>query len=131
MQFLLTLHGEVRWLVALVGAVALVRFGWGWLRGADHRGLDRGLMAAFTGLLDLNFLLGLVLLVGLGGGLPGYRVEHAVTMILAVSAAHLSAIWRHSGDDARKFRNNLLVIAAALLLVVTGVLRLRGGWVFR
>ena len=129
MQHLLKIHGEIRWLVALVAVIALVRFAYGWARRADYKGLDRGLMSAFTGLLDLNLLLGLVLLFGLGG-MPGNRIEHAMTMLLAVVAAHASAAWRKSDDAVKKFRNNLLVVILALVFVATGVLRLRGGWIF-
>ena len=129
MDWILTLHGEVRWLVALVGGAAAIRCAYGWARGADHRGLDRGLMAAFTGLLDLNFLLGLVVFVMLGG-FTAARLEHVVTMLLAVTAAHASAAWRRSEDAALKFRNNLIVLVAALAMVAVGVIRLRGGWIF-
>jgi hypothetical protein len=131
MQFLLRFHGEVRWLVATVGVAAIVRFAWGAFARVRFGGIDRALMAAFTGLLDLNVLLGLILLFGLPGGLFGYRVEHAATMLLAVVTAHLSAIWRRSDDDARKFRNYLLLVVVALILVVTAIVRLRGHWVFR
>lgn len=130
MDFLLMLHGGIRWLVALVAVVAIVRYGLGLLQNLAYGRLDRGLMAAFTGLLDLNFLLGLILLFGLGGGFPMHRVEHAVTMLLAVIVAHSSAAWRKSEDASRKFRNNLIVIVLALVLVIVGVVRLRGGWVF-
>ncbi len=130
MTFLLKLHGEFRWLVVLIGAIAAIKFAVGWLRGSEFKGMDRGLMAAFTGLLDLNLLMGLILLFGLGGGMISHRMEHAVTMILAVVAAHLSAIWRRKGDSATRFRNNLALIVVALALVTVGVLRLRGGWIF-
>ena len=130
MTFLLMLHGELRWVFALVAVVAIVKFAAGWIRRTEFKGMDRGLMAAFTGLLDLNLLLGLVLLFGMGTGMLGYRVEHATTMFLAVVAAHLSAIWRRSDDSTRKFRNNLIVVVLASALVVVGVLRLRGGWIF-
>ena len=129
-DFLLTLHGEIRWLVALVAVVAIVKYGLGLWQKQSYGPMDRGLIAAFTGLLDLNFLLGLILLFGLGGGFPMHRIEHAVTMLLAVIVAHSSAAWCKSDDATRKFRNNLIVIVLALVLVVVGVIRLRGGWVF-
>lgn len=130
MGFILTLHGELRWLVVAVAIVALIKFGVGLARNANYTGMDRGLMSAYTILLDVNFLLGLVLLFGSGGGFTAGRIEHAVTMILALAAAHSSAMWRRSDDDAKKFRNNLLVLVLSLVLVVVGVVRLRGGWVF-
>lgn len=130
MDFVLTLHGLMRWLIALVAVIALVRFALGWLNKMPYASMDRGLMAGYTGLLDLNLLLGLILLIGLGGGFPQERVEHAVTMVLAVVVAHVSAAWRKSDDATKKFRNNLMVVAVSMALVVLGVIRLRGGWVF-
>lgn len=130
MTFLLKFHGEMRWLVVLVGAIAIIKFASGWLRGADFEKLDRVLMLVFTILLDLNLLLGLALLFGLPGEWVPFRLEHATTMLLAVVAVHLSAMWRGSDDSAKKFRNNLIVILAAMALVAVGVIRLRGGWVF-
>lgn len=130
MAFILTLHGEVRWLVALFAVLAIVRFGLGLIRNSPYTGMDRGIIAAYTGLMDVNLLLGLVLLVGLGGGLPAARLEHAVTMILAVAVAHLNAIWRKSDDAQLKFRNNLIVVLASITLVIAGVIRLRGDWLF-
>jgi uncharacterized membrane protein YphA (DoxX/SURF4 family) len=129
-DFILTLHGLIRWLIALVAVIALVRFALGWLNKMPYASMDRGLMAGYTGLLDLNLLLGLILLLGLGGGFPPERVEHAVTMILAVVIAHASAAWRKADDGTKKFRNNLIVVAVSMALVVLGVIRLRGGWLF-
>ena len=54
MSFVLKLHGELRWLVALVAVIAIVKFGVGWALRTEFKAIDRGLMAAFTGLLDLN-----------------------------------------------------------------------------
>jgi hypothetical protein len=130
MDFLLTLHGEIRWILALIAVVAIVRFAMGWLRGVEYKGMDRGLMAVYTGFLDLNFLLGLILLFGLGGGFPAQRIEHAVTMFIAVGVAHSAAAWRKSDDAALKFRNNLIVVVVSLLIVILGVIRLRGGWLW-
>lgn len=130
MTFLQTIHGEIRWLVALVAVIALVKFALGWFRNESYTSLDRGLMTAFTVTLDTNLLLGLILLFALPGGFPMYRIEHATTMILAVIVGHASAAWRRSDDDTKKFRNNLGVIVVALALVLVGVIRLRGGWVW-
>jgi hypothetical protein len=130
MAFLLKFHGEMRWLVMLVGAVAAIKFATGWLRGADFKKLDRILMLVFTILLDLNLLMGLTLLFSLPGEWVPIRLEHATTMLLAVIAVHLSAMWRASDDSAGKFRNNLIVILVAMALVAVGVIRLRGGWIW-
>jgi hypothetical protein len=128
-QFILEIHGLVRWLVAFMAIVAIIKFALGWLRQMPYTAADRGIMSAYTGLLDTNMLLGLILFFGLGG-FPMNRIEHASTMIGAVVVAHLSAIWRKSDDSAKKFRNNLIVIVVSIILIVYAVVQLRGGWVF-
>ena len=130
MAFVLEIHGLVRWLVALVAIVAIIKFALGWLRNMPFTPADRGIMSAYTGLMDLNLLLGLILLFGLGGGFPMHRIEHATTMIIAVVVAHLSAIWKKSDDAAKKFRNYLIVVVVSIILIVMAVIRLRGGWTF-
>lgn len=133
MALLQTIHGELRWLLILVAVVAVIRFGWGWLGRASYDRLDRGLLAAFSGLLDLNVTLGIILLLWRGvleSVWPAIRLEHGVTMLLAAFVVHLSARWRDMADDKRRFRNNLLVVLAAVVLIVVGVVRLRGGWVY-
>ena len=130
MQFLLTFHGEMRWLVLLAALLVAGRSIFGLIRGLDFGKGDRILMSVLVGLLDLNLLLGLILLAGGPGGLAPYRLEHAVTMILAVLAAHSWAIWRRFPNSALKFRNTLIVVVLVLVLVCLGVYRLRGGFVF-
>jgi hypothetical protein len=113
-----------------MAVVAIVKFALGWLRNMPFTAADRGIMSAYTGLMDLNLLLGLILLFGLGNGFPMYRIEHATTMIAAIVVAHLSAIWKKSDDAAKKFRNYLIVVVVSLALVVAAVVQLRGGWTF-
>jgi hypothetical protein len=130
MNFVLTLHGDIRWLVALVAVVAIVKFAVGWLGKKEYTPLDRRLMSGLTILMDVNLLLGLILLFGLEGGFPMERIEHATTMFLAIVVMHSSAAWRKSDDAQKKFRNNLIAVVVALALVLTAVIRLRGGWTF-
>jgi hypothetical protein len=130
MEMLLRIHGDMRWLVLLAALFVIATSIAGLLRRAEFGPLHRVGMTVFTILLDLNMLMGLILLFTLPGGLAPRRIEHATTMILAVVVAHLSAIWRRSDDSARKLRNNVVVVVVALALVFVGVIRLRGGWVF-
>ena len=130
MNIIFTIHGLWRWLVAVVGLIAIIKFAYGWFSKSAYMPLDRRVMSLFTISMDINVLLGLILLFGLGGGFPPSRLEHATTMILAAIVAHLSAIWRKSPNSNVKFRNNLIVVIVALLLVIGGVIRLRGGWMF-
>lgn len=129
MNILLMAHSGVRWLILLVAVIAIVKYAVGWLRRGTYQGMDRGLMAGFNGLMDLQGTLGLVFLVwnGLSGvGFPGYRIAHAVIMIAAMSVAHLSSRWKNA-DDMTRFRNNLFVIVGSLILIFVGISVLPGG----
>ncbi len=130
MDYLLTIHGLVRWLVALVALVAIIRSVMGLVQKQAYTSRDRSLISVYTIVMDINLLLGLILLFGLGGGFPMARIEHATTMFIAIVIAHSTAAWRKSDDSAKKFRNNLIAVVASLLFIFMGVIRLRGGWTF-
>jgi hypothetical protein len=130
MLIILMFHSILRWLIVIVAVVAIVKFAMGWLRGGAFKGMDRGLASGFSGLIDLQVTLGVIYLIwdGLAGsGFPMYRIEHAVTMIVAAVVAHLPAMWKKAEDKIR-FRNSLFVILAVLVIVYLGVARLPGGW---
>ncbi len=130
MNILFVTHSHLRWLVLLVAVAAVVKFAIGWLRGGEFKGMDRGLAAAASGMIDLQATLGLILMIwtGLAGvGFPMFRIEHATTMIIAAVVAHLPARWKNAADKVR-FRNTLFCILGALLLIYVGVMRLPGGW---
>ncbi len=129
MSMLMRVHGDIRWLVAIVAAAVVIKFLIGWLGKKQYAPLDKTLLLVYTILMDINVLLGLILLF-FAGGFSGARLEHATTMILAAIAAHMTAVWRKSTDSSTKYRNQLLMVALSLLLVVMGVIRLRGGFTF-
>lgn len=129
MDLLITLHGEVRWLVLLVALVALVKFILGYVQAKEYTATDKKIMLAYTILFDIQVLLGLIIIL-FGGGLNPHRIEHATTMIIALVVVHLNVRWRGSSDSKKVFRNNTIVILISLALVLLGVIRLRGGWIF-
>jgi len=130
MSFLLNTHSGIRWLIVIIGVLAIVKFTFGWLRGGKFTGMDRGLSSGFSGLMGLQVLSGVIFLfwTGLtGAGFPALRIEHTVTMLISAVVAHLPMRWREAADRLR-FRNILLAIVASLVLVYLGVARLPGGW---
>ena len=127
MEFIVGIHSLVRWLAVIVAVVAVVRYALVMASKAQPSGMDRGLISGYTGLLDLNVLLGLILIIGLGFTTP--RIEHAVTNIIAVVVAHIFAQRAKKIEDPKiKARTNLLGIVISLAIVVVGV-ALVGGWV--
>lgn len=130
MDLVLVLHSYVRWLVVVVAVIAAVKFLMGWLQKQKPAAMDRGLMSAFSGLVDLQVLLGVVLLVG-SGVYSMQRIEHTFTMVVVALVAHLPMRWRKA-DSPNVFRNNFLVIGAVVLLVIAGIASLPGNrWVLR
>lgn len=130
MDTLLEIHSIVRWLIVVVGAVAAIKFVVGWLRETPFSGMDRGLSSGFSGLIDLQVVLGLAFLIWsgvTGAGFPRVRLEHTFIMIIAAVVAHLPARWKEASDKIR-FRNSFLAVVGTLLLIVAGVALLPGGW---
>ena len=128
MNILLASHSILRWVILLVAVIAILVFLISWLRRSQLNGVDRGLMSGFSGLMDLQATIGIVLLIwgGLGGlGFPAYRIEHGLIMILAAVVAHLSARWKNAEEPLR-YRNYFLVILGSLFLVLIGISVLPG-----
>jgi hypothetical protein len=130
LNVLLEVHSLVRWIIVAISLIALVWFVLVWLRGLRNEQADRGLMAAFSGLIDVQVLLGVIYILWsgfAGAGFPRYRLEHAVTMIVAAVVAHLSARWRQA-DAPIRARNNAALIVLVLVIVAVGVSLLPQGW---
>ena len=121
MNFLYQAHSGLRYLVLLAAVIALVALGIGLASGrAAPRG--RVFALAFTGLLDLQVLLGLGLVIG--GIFYGALMGHIVMMVLAAVVAHASSIMaRRSGDDERRAtRLRFIGVVVALVLIVGGIM---------
>ncbi len=126
MGFVLTVHSIVRWLVVIVAVIAVVRYALVMAGRAQPSGMDRGLMSGYTGLLDLNVLLGLILIIGLG--FTAQYIEHAVTNIIGVAVAHIFAQRARKMEEAQlKARTSLLGVVISLVIIIVGV-ALVGGW---
>ena len=128
MDILRTIHGEWRWFVAIVAVIVIVKFALGLIQKSEYKQLDRRLMSVLVILIDINLLMGLILLFS--RGFDRVAVEHATTMLIALVLAHSNAAWRKSEDSAKKFRNNLIVVVVVLALVFVGVMRIRGTFFF-
>ncbi|MBS1811249.1 MAG: hypothetical protein JST84_24005 [Acidobacteria bacterium] len=128
MDILLKSHAHFRWIVVLVAIIALVVFLLTWLQNKESK-LDRTLMAIFLGCLDLQWLMGLILLIytATTSGLQRRHWEHGVTMTLALAVGHFSAKWKKAPAPIRA-RNYLIVLVVIILLIVAGVAVYPNGW---
>jgi len=129
MVILLEIHSILSWIIVVVGFIAIIKFLIGWARKSEFGKMDRRLSSGFSGLIDLQVTLGSLyfLITGFGGvGFPLFRIEHLVTMLIAVFVAHAPAMFRKRAVN--KFIVSFFAVIGALLLIYIGVARLPGGW---
>ena len=127
---LLESHSGIRWLIVLAAIAAIVFFGYNWLAKKTNQKPARILTAAYSGLLDLQVLLGFVFMIytGLNGaGFPRFRLEHMFMMVVAAVVAHLPSR-SLKAEKENAYRNTLFAIIGSLLLIYVGVALLPGGW---
>ena len=120
------MHSGVRWLVVLVTVIALVKLAIGVMQKQPYDNLTRRIMLAFSGLITVQWLLGIILLLVLGTFNSGAIWGHAGVMTVAVAVSHMHNRWKKS-DDATRNRMSLMIVAAVLVLVFVGV-TLVNGW---
>jgi hypothetical protein len=134
---LLTLHSWLRWVVLLLGLLAVVRAmagrgGRPWSHGDDAIG------KWFVATLDTQFLIGLLLYVWLSpitraaladfgaamrnGGLRFFAVEHLVGMVIAIALAHVGRVKiRAATDDRRRHSIAAVYFGIALLVLLASI----------
>jgi hypothetical protein len=131
MDIIQFLHSWARWLVLIVSIVALVYLALRLFGGNAWDALASRLMSAFSSLVGLQWLIGLLLLI-VRGSQTGFGVryywEHLTLMTLALIVAHGHFMWRrHEMPDRTRYTRNLLTILVVLLLVVVGIMALPEG----
>ena len=119
MNFLDQTHSGLRFLVLLAGLGALIALAIGGFSGRPVRAA-RGLTSAFTGLLDLQILLGVALVIG--GIFYGALIGHLTLMLVAAVVAHVAGVRaRKAGDERQANRLRLIGVGVALLCIVLGI----------
>lgn len=125
MQTIFMAHSGLRYLVLLVGVVAVVYFAYAVAKGGNPR-TSRVVASIFTGVLDLQILLGLIL-VALGLYYPAL-LGHLFMMLFAAVTAHVAMVMAKSSPDAaRANRLRLAGVVLALLLIAGGVMAIGRG----
>lgn len=120
MDALFAAHSGIRYLVLFAGLVALVWFAYGKLAGRPFVRPSPALLAGFIGFLDVQILLGIALV--LGGRRPAAVWGHLAVMLTAAVVIHVvSARHKHRVQPAGHGLP-LLGVAAALALVLVGIL---------
>jgi hypothetical protein len=115
-------HSGLRYLVLLAAVVAILALAYALASGRGARAA-RILPAVFTGLLDLQILLGIGLVMG--GVFPDAAVGHLVMMVLAALVAHgASLLGKRASSVRREQVVRLAGIVIALALIIGGIMAL-------
>lgn len=120
MRALFFAHSGLRYLVLLAGIAALVIAARAVLSGKESGRGGRISMAAFVGLLDLQIVVGLIM-VGMGAFYTALA-GHFITMIVAAGVAHGSSLYARRDAGPRSDRIRLGGVIIALILIVLGIL---------
>lgn len=113
-------HSGLRYLVLLAG---ILSFGYSLVASLRNRPWDRAgriLLSAFVGVMDLQVLLG-VILIFVRVFFPALW-GHLVMMILAAAVGHIaSAVNKRRPPERQSHRTAALGAAGALILIVGGI----------
>lgn len=121
MQMVFMAHSGVRYLVLLAGLVAVLYFAWAVASKKGNARTSLVLGSIFTGVLDLQVVLGLIL-VALGLYYPAL-LGHLFMMLFATVCAHVAMVMaKSSPDQARANRLRLAGVVVAIVLIVGGIL---------
>ena len=120
-QMLFYAHSGVRYMVLLAAIVAVAQLAQATLRGLPFGRASRTAMSVFTGLLDLQVLLGLLLVATVP--FYGMLAGHIVMMFAAALVAHGAVITNRNRPPERQ-SNGLLLAGAigAIVLIVLGIM---------
>jgi hypothetical protein len=121
-QTLILIHGYIRWFILSLAVVGIARsFVSLFTREAKFMRLDAGLSAAYSGILDAQGLIGILLVfVALTlGETPPWA--HALIMLPAIIIGHLARRFRQRPDRVRH-QAQLGIFIGSLILVALGLL---------
>ena len=122
LEFLHGLHSGVRYLVLIAALVALALAAANWQRRGALTNAERVSMGAFVGLLDLQVVIGVVLLLMW----PFYAalIGHIVMMVIAAAVAHGGSIMARRREPAGA-AVRVVTIVIVLVLVVGGIMAIQ------
>lgn len=137
-SFVLAVHNIVRWLVLILGIIAIVRAYIGWFGNKDWTDLDDKLGLGFTISMDMQLLVGLLLYIFLSpittnafanmsaamsdSGTRYFLIEHSLMMLIAIILAHVGrSRAKKQEDDTRKYRTTAIFYTIALLIVLAAI----------
>lgn len=129
--YVLGLHNIVRWIVLLAGIWAVFLVWRGWLERRQWTDAESRATRVFLGVLDVQFLLGLLLFAvfspltrqgfrDFGGAMSDapvryFLLEHPLIMLFAIAIAHIGAVQvKRAATDAERFQKASILYGLSL-----------------
>jgi hypothetical protein len=120
-DFLVDVHGLVRWFILSLAVVGAARSLVSMLTvSAKFTRLDIGLSNAYSGILDLQGLIGILMMAAALVTHSAVRWLHPIIMILAIMVGHLNRRFRARPDRTRH-QYQAAIYAGSLVLVAIGL----------
>jgi hypothetical protein len=117
-------HSGLRFLVLLAAVIAIAVLLWGWSTRRPFAGQSRAVVAVFTGVLGLQFLLGISVI--LTRPWYGRLIGHLIMMVAAIGVAQgVTGYARRQTDPRRMHMISLIGVVLALLLILGGIMAIR------
>lgn len=147
-QIFLYIHSWLRWIILILGIIAIVKAYAGWLGQKPYTKGDNGISAAFMGTLHLNLLIGLILYIFLspyvqqafndfGAAMKNpeirfWAVEHILMNIIAVVVAQVGRTKaKKAVDTIRKHKLTAIFYTIAFILLLSRIPWAEAGRLFR
>lgn len=125
-------HSGIRWIVVLLGIIALLRFLIGWLRGDEYGDLETTIWKALNMTVTLQFVLGVIVLIwgavsSFGSAWLQVAGEHAFINIIAIAILGMASSRARKGTvDKQRFMTSAIGVIVAAILIFIAIGRVSG-----
>ncbi|MEQ8474405.1 MAG: hypothetical protein RIC35_24625 [Marinoscillum sp.] len=134
----LHLHSVIRWISLFLAVIVAMKSLMGIFGNPTYGKIDNIFSASFVGMMDLQFLIGIILYIFLSpitesafndfgaamsnDALRFYAVEHISIMIVAIVLAHIGRSKAKKATEAsKKYKFQAIFFGLALLAMVAGI----------
>lgn len=134
----LHLHSVIRWIALILIIIVLIKSFIGWFGNGSYGKVDNIFAASFVGMMDLQFLLGIILYIFLSpvtesafndfgaamsnSTLRFWAVEHILVMLVAVVLSHIGrSKGKKASDMKKKFKFQAIFFGISFLLILAAI----------
>ncbi len=127
-DFIFNAHSGVRWLVVLATIIVFIWLIRGIVQNHPYDKLTHRIIASWSGLIGLQWILGIILFILMGNFDVEHRWFHAFLMTVALVVAHAYVPLKRIPNDIKRMQAVLASVLGVAILVFSGVMVLPQGW---